>query len=61
MTPDGDLEPVATAYREKRKAGEHDLPAYNAALAVFRARHPDMPDGEASKAVAKLIFQAGEK
>ena len=46
---------VAIAYRDRRRAGYGDLPAFNAAMTVYRERHPDVPEGRAAGIVGKMI------
>jgi hypothetical protein len=56
---DTDLEAVARAYRETRKAGALDYPARLAADAVYLQRHPGTPDTlESRRTVDRLIKEA---
>ena len=49
---------VAVAYRDRRRAGYGDLPSFNAAMAVYRDRHPDVPEGRAAEVVGQMIVAA---
>ncbi len=55
---DPDLLAVSTAYRNARIAGETDNAAYGAAVAAYRARHPDLSDDEVLTKVSTLIGDA---
>ena len=46
---------VALAYRRERQAGQLDQPAREAAIAAFRARHPELNRMPASEATAHII------
>ena len=48
-------------YRAVRQQGGTDLPAYNAALNMFRERHSETPDGEARDWVSHLIADASQR
>ena len=52
------LRVVAVAYRDRRRAGYSDLPSFNAALTVYRDRHPDVPEGRAAEVVGQMIVAA---
>lgn len=49
---------VALAYRRERQAGRLDEPAREAAIAAFRARHPEVERLHASEATAHIIAWA---
>ena len=46
---------VAVAYRRRRRLGARDLPARNAAEAVYCDRHPTVAPDEAQRTVALMI------
>jgi len=46
---------VAIAYRRQRQAGQSDQPAYEAALAAYRERHPRTLDHEAAETASGMI------
>jgi len=52
---------VALAYRRVRQAGRLDGPAREAAIAAFRARHPEADRLPASGAVAHIIAWAARE
>ena len=54
------LEAVALAYRRVMRETGADLPAYRAALAVYRGRHPEVAEGDAGDAVAGMIAVAAQ-
>ena len=49
------LRAVAVAYRRVRRLGERDLPARNAAEAVYQERHPNVPAMDAQQVVSLMI------
>jgi hypothetical protein len=49
---------VALAYRRERQAGRLDEPAREAAIAAYRARHPETDRPPASAAVAHIVAWA---
>ena len=52
---------VAMAYRRERQAGRLDGPAREAAIAAFRARHPELERLPASEAAAQIIAWAARE
>ena len=52
---------VTIAYRRGRQAGQFDGPAREAAIATFRARHPEFERLPASEAVARIIAWAAQE
>ena len=52
---------VALAYRRERQAGRLDGPAREAAIAAFRARHPELERMPASDAAAHIIAWAARE
>ena len=52
---------VAVAYRRERQAGRLDQPAREAAIAAFRARHPEIARLPASEAAAHIIAWAARE
>ncbi len=52
---------VAIAYRRERQAGRLDEPAREAAIAAFRARHPEIDRLAASGAAAQIIAWAARE
>ena len=42
-------------YREMRRTRYSDLAAFNSAMANYRERHPDVPEGRAAEIVGKMI------
>ena len=52
---------VALAYRRERRAGRLDQPAREAAIAAFRARHPELERLPASAAVARIVAWAAQE
>jgi hypothetical protein len=59
--PESDLELVARIYRdEKLTATTHFDPAYQACLAAWRERHPEVGEQAAKEMVACLISAAIE-
>ena len=52
---------VALAYRRERQAGQLDQPAREAAVAAFRARHPEIERMAASEAAAQIIAWAARE
>ena len=52
---------VAVAYRSERQAGRLDEPAREAAIAAFRARHPELDRLPASEAAARIIAWAARE
>ena len=52
---------VAAAYRRERLAGRLDSPAREAAIAAFRARHPELERLRASEAVARPVAWAAQE
>ncbi len=49
---------VAATYREIRlRAGDH-LPAYQAAVRVYKGHHPTVSDAAAREAVSKIVAAA---
>ena len=52
---------VAAAYRRERRAGRLDGPAREAAIAAFRARHPELERLAASEAAARIIAWAAQE
>ncbi len=55
------LRAVALAYRRKRKRGQGDLEAYQAAMQAYRQLHPEDSDDAARYEVGRLIFEASER
>jgi len=53
-----DREAVARAYNAVRRTGQPDLPAYRAALAVYRERYRNVPERDAGREVGWLIYSA---
>lgn len=60
MSDDSLLLAVASAYRERRKAGSNDFPAWQAAVAAFTEHEGCEPTETAKERVATLIFEASE-
>ena len=52
---------VAAAYRRERRAGRLDEPAREAAIAAFRARHPELARLAASEAAGQIIAWAARE
>ena len=52
------LRVVAVAYRDRRRAGYGDMPSFMKALAVYRSRHPAVPEGRAAELVGQMIVAA---
>ena len=52
---------VALAYRRQCQAGKLDGPAREAAIAVFRARHPEIERLPASDAAGRIIAWAARE
>jgi hypothetical protein len=52
---------VAIAYRRERQAGRLDEPAREAAIAAYRARHPEAERLPASAAAAHIIAWAARE
>jgi hypothetical protein len=52
---------IASTYRAVRQQGGTGLPAYKAALAVVRERHPETPDNEAKEHVSHVIADASQR
>jgi len=52
---------VALAYRRVRQAGRLDEPAREAAIAAYRARHPETDRLPASAAVAHIVAWAARE
>jgi hypothetical protein len=46
------------AYRANMRVTKHDLPASRVALAAFRAVLPDMPEAEAERQAAAIVYAA---
>jgi hypothetical protein len=57
---DADLKLVGRAFRRARRSGVSMTDAERAALETYWAFHPDVPEGEARQAVARLIKAASE-
>ncbi len=55
------LRVVALAYRRKRKRGNGDLEAYQAAMQAYRELRPEEPENTAQHEVARLIAEAAER
>ena len=55
---DEDFQAVADIYHALHEPGKSDRPAYLLALAVYRSRHPDLPEADAQKSVEELIAMA---
>lgn len=53
---DGCMPAVVRAYRELRARGEPDRFAFEAAVAVYRWHHPDVPAAEATSIVADWVW-----
>jgi hypothetical protein len=60
MSDDNVLLAVASAYRERRKGGDGDLPAWKAAVATFTEHEGCELNDEVKKRVSALIFEASE-
>ncbi len=56
-----DLKVVANAYLDSCRSGKSDQDAFAKALNVYRARHTEMPEGEANARVRRLIAEASEQ
>lgn len=54
----GDREAIAHAYNAIRRTGALDYPAWCAATAKYRERHPGASEREAGLVVARLIAEA---
>ena len=52
---------VAVAYRRESQAGRLDGPAREAAIAAYRARHPELERLAASEVVARIIAWAAQE
>ncbi len=58
MQDDNVTRDVAATYREIRlRAGNH-LPAYQAAVRVYKGHHPTVSDAAAREAVSKIVATA---
>ncbi len=55
---DEDFQAVADVYHSLHEPGKSDRPAFLLALAVYRSRHPDLPEADAQKSVEELIALA---
>jgi hypothetical protein len=53
-----DREAIAHAYNAVRRTGGLDYPAFQAAVAAYRRRHPDISERAAELTVARLITDA---
>jgi hypothetical protein len=53
-----DIQLVGRVYRDTIAATKRDNPAYHAALAAWRERHPETEDQAAKERVAILVCQA---
>ena len=53
-----DREAVAHAYNAVRRTGGLDYPAFQAAVAAYRRRHPDISERAAELTVSRLITDA---
>ena len=53
-----DREAVAWAYNAVRRAGGLDYPAFQAAVAAYRRRHPDILERASEMTVSRLITDA---
>ena len=56
-----DLRAVAKAFRAERLKGRSNMHGYQAALAVYRGRHPNLDDDHARPVVLELIGEASER
>ena len=60
-TMDEDFQAVSDIYHSLSEPGKSDRPAFLLALAVYRSRHPDLPEADAEKSVEKLIAMAADQ
>ena len=54
-THESDLRAIANAFKEQKEAGAVDHTAFTAAVATYRARHPDVLRNEATLVVFQLV------